>query len=104
MTTLPAPCRQPARRSAAPTVGARDRPWGSGHRRTRPAEQPRRHRGCTMGMSTASNARGRVRIEPGAKRVRAYLEGRLVVDTLRPLYVWEIPYYPAYYVPSADVV
>lgn len=54
-------------------------------------------------MNAASNARGRVRIEPGAKRVRAYLEGRPVVDTLRPLYVWEVPYYPAYYVPSADV-
>lgn len=54
-------------------------------------------------MNDASNTRGRVRIEPGAKRVRAFLEGRLVADTLRPLYVWEIPYYPAYYLPLADV-
>jgi len=54
-------------------------------------------------MNDASNTRGRVRIEPGAKRVRAFLEGRLVVDTLRPLYVWEIPYYPTYYLPLADV-
>jgi uncharacterized protein (DUF427 family) len=54
-------------------------------------------------MNDASKSRGRVRIEPGAKRVRAFLEGRLVVDTLRPLYVWEIPYYPAYYLPLADV-
>ncbi len=49
------------------------------------------------------NARGSVRVEPGAKRVRAYLAGRLVADTTRPFLVWEIPYYPAYYVPLADV-
>jgi uncharacterized protein (DUF427 family) len=48
--------------------------------------------------------RGRVRVEPGAKRVRAYLGGELVADTTHPLYVWEIPYYPAYYLPAADVV
>jgi uncharacterized protein (DUF427 family) len=50
-----------------------------------------------------NDARGRVRVEPGAKRVRAYLAGRLVADTLHPVLVWEIPYYPAYYVPLADV-
>jgi uncharacterized protein (DUF427 family) len=47
--------------------------------------------------------RGSVRVEPGSKRVRAYLEGQLVVDTLRPLLVWEIPYHPTYYVPVEDV-
>jgi uncharacterized protein (DUF427 family) len=50
-----------------------------------------------------SQARGSVRVEPGAKRVRAYLAGQLVADTRRPLLVWEIPYYPAYYIPAADV-
>ncbi len=49
-------------------------------------------------------SRGTVRVEQGAKRVRAYLAGRLVADTRRPSLVWEIPYYPAYYVPLADVV
>ncbi len=48
-------------------------------------------------------SRGRVRIEPSAKRVRAYLAGRLVADTIHPFLVWEIPYYPAYYLPVADV-
>ena len=38
------------------------------------------------------NARGTVRVEQGAKRVRAYLAGRLVADTRRPFLVWEIPY------------
>ncbi|MFE5476656.1 DUF427 domain-containing protein [Nocardia sp. NPDC056541] len=47
--------------------------------------------------------RGRVKVETGQKRVRAYLRGKLVADTLRPLLVWEIPYYPTYYVPLTDV-
>jgi uncharacterized protein (DUF427 family) len=47
--------------------------------------------------------RGRVRVESSPKRVRAYLGGELVADTTRPLLVWEIPYYPAYYLPAADV-
>lgn len=50
------------------------------------------------------SSRGAVRVEQGAKRVRAYLGGRLAADTRRPFLVWEIPYYPAYYVPLADVV
>ena len=50
------------------------------------------------------NARGAVRVEQGAKRVRIYLAGRLVADTRRPFLVWEIPSYPAYYLPLADVV
>src|SRR3954462_13270871 len=45
----------------------------------------------------------RLRVEPGAKRVRAYLGGHLVADTTRPVLVWESPYYPAYYLPAADV-
>ncbi|MBO0828350.1 MAG: DUF427 domain-containing protein [Streptosporangiales bacterium] len=50
------------------------------------------------------DARGRVRVEQGQKRVRAYLAGHLVADTTRPLLVWEVPYYPTYYVPATDVV
>jgi len=50
------------------------------------------------------NARGSVRVEQGAKRVRVYLAGRLVADTRRPFLVWEIPYFPTYYLPSADVL
>jgi uncharacterized protein (DUF427 family) len=47
--------------------------------------------------------RGRVRFERSRKRVRAYLGQELVLDTARPLLVWEVPYYPAYYVPVGDV-
>ncbi len=59
-----------------------------------------------MNMASASEAigqRGRVRVEQGAKRVRAYLGGELVADTIRPLLVWEGPSYPAYYFPAEDV-
>ena len=50
-----------------------------------------------------TQVRGRVRVEHGAKRIRAYLGGELVADTTRPLLVWEKPYYPTYYFPAADV-
>jgi len=44
-----------------------------------------------------------VRTELSAKRVRSYLGGEPVADTTRPLLVWEVPYYPTYYFPAADV-
>jgi uncharacterized protein (DUF427 family) len=56
-----------------------------------------------MATTGATGRAGRVRVEQGAKRVRAYLGGELVADTIRPRLVWEVPYYPAYYVPLADV-
>jgi uncharacterized protein (DUF427 family) len=49
------------------------------------------------------DTRGSVRVEQGSKRVRVYLAGRLVADTRRPFLVWEIPYFPTYYLPLADV-
>jgi uncharacterized protein (DUF427 family) len=52
-------------------------------------------------MTTAT--RGRVRVEQGQKRVRAFLGGELVADTVRPALVWEVPYYPAYYLPEEDI-
>jgi uncharacterized protein (DUF427 family) len=54
-------------------------------------------------MTTHTTARGRVRVEQGSKRVRAYLDGHLVADTTRPLLVWEKPSYPTYYIPVRDV-
>ncbi len=44
-----------------------------------------------------------LKVEPTRKRIRALLAGELVADTTRALLVWEIPYYPAYYIPSADI-
>lgn len=55
-----------------------------------------------MADTTTSN-RGRVRLEASAKRVRVFVGGELVADTTAPLLVWEIPYYPTYYLPLADV-
>ena len=31
------------------------------------------------------------------------LGGEVVVDTIAPLLVWEVPYYPTYYFPEGDV-
>jgi uncharacterized protein (DUF427 family) len=55
-------------------------------------------------MSQAAvTARGRVRVEHSEKWVRVYLGGEPVADSRRPLLVWEVPYYPTYYFPAADV-
>lgn len=47
--------------------------------------------------------RQRVRVEPGNRRVRVYLNNQCVADTKTPLLVWEKPYYPVYYFPLTDV-
>lgn len=47
--------------------------------------------------------RGRVRVEPASKRVRVMLGGEIVADTINPLLVWEVPYYPTYYFPETGV-
>jgi uncharacterized protein (DUF427 family) len=57
----------------------------------------------TTTIATQPGTRGGVRVERGAKRVRAYLGGVPVADTTRPLLVWEKPYYPTYYFPVDDV-
>lgn len=49
------------------------------------------------------SGRGRVRVEPSDRRVRVMLGGEMVADTVRPLLVWEVPYYPTYYFPGEDV-
>ncbi|OBJ77777.1 hypothetical protein A9W97_05120 [Mycobacterium gordonae] len=48
-------------------------------------------------------AAARGRIEPAPRRVRGYLGAELLFDTTAARYVWEFPYYPAYYIPLADV-
>jgi uncharacterized protein (DUF427 family) len=45
----------------------------------------------------------RGRVEPAPRRVRGYAGGRLMFDTTAARYVWEVPYYPQYYVPLGDV-
>jgi uncharacterized protein (DUF427 family) len=45
----------------------------------------------------------RGRIEPSPRRVRGFLGDTLVFDTTAARYVWEVPYYPQYYIPLADV-
>jgi uncharacterized protein (DUF427 family) len=52
---------------------------------------------------TAEKAPERIHIEQSAKRVRGYLGGEAVVDTVQARLVWENPSYPAYYFPVEDV-
>ncbi|MCW2652358.1 MAG: hypothetical protein QOE41_3218 [Mycobacterium sp.] len=42
-------------------------------------------------------------VEPAPRRVRGYFDEALVFDTTRAHYVWEIAYYPQYYIPISDV-
>jgi hypothetical protein len=35
--------------------------------------------------------------------VRVYLGGKIIVDSIRSKLVWEVPHYPAYYFPMAEV-
>jgi uncharacterized protein (DUF427 family) len=45
----------------------------------------------------------RGRVEPAPRRVRGYLGEELIFDTTSARYVWEVPYYPQYYIPRVDV-
>ena len=45
----------------------------------------------------------RGRVEPAPRRVRGFLGHELVFDTTAARYVWEVPYYPQYYIPLTDV-
>ena len=42
-------------------------------------------------------------IAPVPRRVRATLGGRVVLDTTRAVYLWELPHYPQYYIPVGDI-
>ena len=45
----------------------------------------------------------RGRIEPAPRRVHGYFDNTLVFETISARYVWEVPYYPQYYIPVSDV-
>jgi uncharacterized protein (DUF427 family) len=42
-------------------------------------------------------------MQPCPRRIRARRGGQMVLDTVRASYVWEVAYYPDYYVPVEDV-
>jgi uncharacterized protein (DUF427 family) len=56
-----------------------------------------------MTQTAQPTQQDQVRVERSPKRIRTYLGGALVADTLAARLVWEIPYYPVYYLPLADV-
>jgi uncharacterized protein (DUF427 family) len=57
----------------------------------------------TTAIPLTPEVRGRVRVEQGAKRIRGFVGGELVVETFKPLLVWEKLHYPTYYFPLDDV-
>jgi uncharacterized protein (DUF427 family) len=42
-------------------------------------------------------------MQPCPRRIRAVRGGTTVLDSVRAFYVWEVPHYPAYYLPIDDV-
>lgn len=50
-----------------------------------------------------SESHERIRIESSPKWIRGVRNGRTVVDSRDVRLVWEVPYYPAWYVPVDDV-
>ena len=52
---------------------------------------------------TNPTGRGRVHVDYGPKRVRVFLRGELLADTTHVKLVYEVPYYPQYYIPISDV-
>ena len=44
-----------------------------------------------------------LRVEPCPRRIRAFSRGALTLDSLAARYVWEVPYYPAWYFPVEDL-
>lgn len=51
----------------------------------------------------AEDTKERVRVVANPKWIRARHGGQVVVDSRNTRFVWEIPYYPAWYVPVDDV-
>ena len=43
------------------------------------------------------------RTETSDKRVRVQFGGRVIADTIHALLVWELPYFPSYFLPIGDV-
>ena len=50
-----------------------------------------------------SGSKPRVRVEPNPKWIRGSFNGRTVVDSRDTRFVWEFPYYPAWYFPADSV-
>lgn len=55
----------------------------------------------TLAQKLAANPPSK--IEKQARRVRVLFNKKIIADTSSARFVWEHPYYPIYYLPSADV-
>ncbi len=58
---------------------------------------------ATATTTSAQTDRPLARVEPNPRWIRGLVGDVTVVDSRRTLFVWEVPYYPQWYVPLADV-
>lgn len=56
-----------------------------------------------MTSSVSEKTKPRVRVVPNPKWIKGLVGGVAVVDSRESRFVWEIPYYPAWYFPLEDV-
>jgi uncharacterized protein (DUF427 family) len=69
------------------------------------ATEPPKGRTGSVGPAGYPAMAARVnQVEPVPRRIRGFVGGALVVDTVRALYVWEWANYPQYYIPAEDVL
>src|SRR5829696_6359877 len=50
-----------------------------------------------------STAAWPVRVEPNHRRLRVLVDGQVIADSIRSLYLFEVGHLPVYYLPKADV-
>jgi len=56
-----------------------------------------------MVLSDTPEPSSGVRIEENPKWIRGLVDGRTVIDSRNTKLVWEVPWYPAWYIPTVDV-
>jgi len=72
--------------------------------RNRPWNEPGRLRVDDHMPSTDHPDHSDQRIEDNPKWIRGFVDGRLVVDSRSTKFVWEVPWYPTWYIPVGDVL
>ena len=101
-TTISSPSRCAASSRGQPRSGCRGSAWTLQADRSRaPASSLGLARGWGGWYVYSHGRTPEDRLSP--KRVRAFLGGIAIADTMRARLVWEQPHYPVYYLPIADV-
>src|SRR5471030_1074491 len=82
---------------ASPSRALCRAPSANSGTRTADDGDPQHDRGC-HGMSENP-----VRLEPNNRRVRVLVDGVVIADTIRSIYLFELGHLPVYYFPKDDV-